>query len=603
MYRNQAVGTAWALLVALVCGCIPASTEEPPSRPALPSDRYAVSALPVRYLSQNWTPAQSLEFYAIRQGSPIMRKQFFDALEQPAANSDERPLFRESSYLASFGFLPQGKHSLNPDGYPIGFVASAAIELNCAACHTSRLVFNDVEYRIDGSQAKTDVDSWLAALVTALAQTVKDAPRLDDLQQLPASKVIPLDASTRFGRFASRILGDNASQVSQIYPIVVLLRRDYERRQRYEDYNHHGRLLTESERESAEGHPPYGFYRLDALNAILNQACAEDLNRPDNAAVADAPVNYPMIWDAPQHARVQWNGAVDNRKLLGPLGRNAGQVIGVFGLADVDGDAWVGYDSSIRFSAIRRAEQLITTLWSPQWPQEFGIDRDLAATGQAVYRKSCVACHAIIKRDDPNRDPKDMLIPVGREWLEYPKLDTDPRTANQFATRLAAVGPLAGRYSGKPLGPRFPAGADQQVLAQDILSHIVARTIVRSFVPWRKELTLDDEGSSDIMLTEGPQQQEAKYKSRPLNGVWSTAPYLHNGSVLNMQELLKPPAERLKTFQLGADQFDPKTLGYINEGSFEFNTDLDGNHNTGHEYGTDLTDGEKAALIEFIKTL
>lgn len=595
--------------IAMSEGCRRSASSPPSGDTASDDDlqqRFAISELPVKYLSQNWTPAQSLEFYGLRQGSPIIRKDFFDALEQPAEDDtrQQQGRFADSEFLGSFGFLRQQPHASNPDGYPIGFVADDAIELNCSACHTSRMTFGGVEFRIDGGQAATDIEAWLTALVTALRQTLADAPEQGDLSDLLPSDTVNLDRNTRFGRFAARLLDSETASVGQLFAIKSLLERDFRRRQRYEDYNHFGQPVSDEQREELDRHPPYGFARLDALGAILNQACAEDLNRPDNADVADAPVNYPAIWDAPQHARVQWNGAVDNLKAFGPLGRNAGQVIGVFGLVDVDGDAWIGYDSSIRFAALRRAESLITTLWSPRWPTEFGaIDDSMAEAGERVYRRECVDCHALMSRDDPDRDPRDVLIPVSRTWRDYPPLDTDPRTAANFLERTAAVGPLAGRYSGKPLGPRFPSDEQAQVPARDILSHLVARTLVRSFVPWRRELTLDDEEDNEIMMSPAADGPLLEYKARPLNGVWSTAPYLHNGSVLNLPELLRPPEKRIKEFRTGTVAFDPETLGFENDGPFLFDTRKDGNSNRGHSYGTGLSPDEKRALIEFIKTL
>lgn len=94
-----------------------------------------------------------------------------------------------------------------------------------------------------------------------------------------------------------------------------------------------------------------------------------------------------------------------------------------------------------------------------------------------------------------------------------------------------------------------------------------------------------------------------RYKARPLNGVWSTAPYLHNGSVQNMVELLTPPSERKATFRVGTSAFDPQTLGYEDAGPFEFDTRLSGNHNSGHAYGTNLSAEQKDRLLEYIKSL
>ena len=113
------------------------------------------------------------------------------------------------------------------------------------------------------------------------------------------------------------------------------------------------------------------------------------------------------------------------------------------------------------------------------------------------------------------------------------------------------------------------------------------------------------------------------YKARPLNGVWATAPYLHNGSVRNLYQLLSPVSERDKRFFLGSKEFDPVNVGYVSEkltGGFELDTTLGGNHNTGHEFrdktdaeknsswvkgvlGPALTHEERMAIIEYVKSL
>ena len=75
------------------------------------------------------------------------------------------------------------------------------------------------------------------------------------------------------------------------------------------------------------------------------------------------------------------------------------------------------------------------------------------------------------------------------------------------------------------------------------------------------------------------------------------------GSVLDMQELLKKSDERKPSFRVGTIEFDPTTLGFKDAGPFTYDTSLPGNSNRGHTYGTNLEDEDKAALIEFLKTL
>jgi hypothetical protein len=82
------------------------------------------------------------------------------------------------------------------------------------------------------------------------------------------------------------------------------------------------------------------------------------------------------------------------------------------------------------------------------------------------------------------------------------------------------------------------------------------------------------------------------YKPRPLEGVWATPPFLHNGSVPSLYELLSPVKERSKRFFVGRREFDPVKVGYITEpaagstSGFWMDTTVPGNQNSGHEFGS-----------------
>ncbi len=109
------------------------------------------------------------------------------------------------------------------------------------------------------------------------------------------------------------------------------------------------------------------------------------------------------------------------------------------------------------------------------------------------------------------------------------------------------------------------------------------------------------------------------YANMPLDGIWLRAPYLHNGSVPTLRDLLAPPEDRPDLFYRGYDVFDPEKVGFVSglerireleglsaEGVrrryFLFDTAERGNRNGGHTYGTRLPSGEKAALVEYMKT-
>ena len=94
-----------------------------------------------------------------------------------------------------------------------------------------------------------------------------------------------------------------------------------------------------------------------------------------------------------------------------------------------------------------------------------------------------------------------------------------------------------------------------------------------------------------------------KYWAATLNGVWARSPYLHNGYVRTMQELLTAPAQRAKNFHRGSQEFDPVQMGYTDAGTYVFDTTAEGNSNSGHDFGTKLSAEEKRALMEYLKTL
>lgn len=97
------------------------------------------------------------------------------------------------------------------------------------------------------------------------------------------------------------------------------------------------------------------------------------------------------------------------------------------------------------------------------------------------------------------------------------------------------------------------------------------------------------------------------YRARPLTGIWSSAPYLHNGSVPTLWHLLTPAA-RPDTFLVGGRDFDLEKVGLAPptvtaSSSHLLDTQVYGNLNTGHTFGASLSDDEKWALIEYLKSL
>src|SRR5262249_5812146 len=111
--------------------------------------------------------------------------------------------------------------------------------------------------------------------------------------------------------------------------------------------------------------------------------------------------------------------------------------------------------------------------------------------------------------------------------------------------------------------------------------------------------TLPADGNEKEILLDNPEQivenaaiddvirANLGYKARPLDGIWATPPYLHNGSIPNLYQMLVPAALRDEQFYLGSTLYDPVKVGYRTEetpNAFLMDTTLPGNRNTGHEF-------------------
>lgn len=99
------------------------------------------------------------------------------------------------------------------------------------------------------------------------------------------------------------------------------------------------------------------------------------------------------------------------------------------------------------------------------------------------------------------------------------------------------------------------------------------------------------------------------YANQPLDGIWARAPYLHNGSVPTLLDLLADPANRPKQFVRGYDVYDQQKVGFVYDtpeahaSGFLYDTTIPGNGNGGHLWGTNLPDDQKRDLVEYMKTL
>jgi hypothetical protein len=169
--------------------------------------------------------------------------------------------------------------------------------------------------------------------------------------------------------------------------------------------------------------------------------------------------------------------------------------------------------------------------------------------------------------------------------------------ARNFSQRMAKTGRLQGTKAFVIAGDPLPA----ETHALAILLNAVTGSIL-----YRPVQSVEAAIHEFLKVPKGGGANLNSYKARPLNGIWATAPYLHNGSVPNLWQLLQSPEQRVKEFYVGTRAFDPKNVGFETqpfEGGFRFDTTLPGNSNEGHVYGTQLADEQKWELIEYLKSL
>ncbi len=576
------------MLALLLAG--PVAADEPnPSRDAYVAkdDPLGEPVDKVVYLDQGWSPAVSLKFYFTSQGSQIIPYDWFLALEQ----ADSQTLFRDNQNILKYRYLPQLPDSNNPDGLPVGFVGDEGVGrrwlgLTCAACHTNEIRFGTTGYRVDGAPTQGDVRALLSAMITAMQKTRDD----------PA----------KFERFAAKVLGNQNSSSGQLL-LKAQLAAAIDKRIAYNLRNFPGYNPNEP------APAPADYARLDAVGAIVNEVFYHSVKAPtsptDNTRPANAPVSYPFIWDTPQQELEQWIGIA---KSGGPLdvfslSRNVGEVLGVF--ADFvipDDPSPLGYSSSVKTLGLVDLENQLKGLWSPQWPADFPpINQADAAKGKAIYQQlKCDTCHTVVtNRKDP-----------ARTIVSYMKADqTDPGTYLNFFNRTGPSGKLAGADVNLiPFMQKIPANAS----AATMITNEVVGTILGSGWPappdYLSQISYGATRPHGVLVEHAAVSVE--YKARPLNGIWATAPYLHNGSVPNLDELFQPSAQRSKSFSIGVRTFDPVRVGYLTDvaGFPKFNVNdsngnpIAGNSNAGHEgdqYGTSLSPDQRRQLIEYLKSL
>ena len=201
-------------------------------------------------------------------------------------------------------------------------------------------------------------------------------------------------------------------------------------------------------------------------------------------------------------------------------------------------------------------DSYLSNMPPPTWPftQTNPINPQMATAGKNIYLRDCASCH------EPRGERTNKVIPIGEVGTDLERTKSWSKAAAEEANRKV------------------------------------------------KELGIDRPPMTEL--------DPYGYISPPLDGIWLRAPYLHNGSVPTLRDLLNSPTERPTTFHRGYDVFDPTKVGFkepapqptgptgeLRQRYFLFDTRKRGEGNGGHLYGTTLTSTEKDQLLEYLKTL
>ena len=661
----------------------------PPPLPDMPAVKSA------RWLDQNWSTEDRHWFHHVSQGTKTFPVPYawFVALEQPRIHLFSRPgLLSDTDYLERFGFIPSPKtihtdkatllgHGYaetaaapastpslsgkwpveNTDGLPVGFarlsgatdpVTAASlpdmIGLTCAACHTGSIHYKGTSIRYDGGPGMVNLLSLEKATGLSIAYTL--------------SPLLPF----RFDRFATRVLGPNASEADR-----TALKKGLS--DAFAVVEAQASTLTNLYSRVHQQDTEEGYGRLDALNRIGNQVFYTDMIlsgvtvSDKNMHVRDAPVSFPPIWTVPWFWWAQYDASISQ-----PLIRNAGEALGVAALLNLSPDSAPDalFRSSVDIENLASIEALLRGpdpfkqnppefggLRSPNWPADafqddpaWKIDLARVAKGRAIYAEICAECHL----GPVNDHTFDTQFPDKSFWTsphlqkdgDGPVLDevqkgvagmgTDPGQSHVLMLRTVEMPGFLDLEPDRDLAKRWGcSGVPASTTTEMSFAIALMIMVEKASDKWIEDHHLTDEQKQALWRSRKncPNPGNAKqthYRARPLNGVWATAPYLHNGSVPSLYWMLKPAAERPKQFCMGTRDFDPQQVGFHVElgekaacrhGETLFSAvdskglPIPGNSNLGHSLegtpgpgkpgviGRLLSEDERYNLIEYLKTL
>jgi hypothetical protein len=627
----------------------------------------------ILYPDQGWGPGLDVAgretYYYTSQGAGLrgMRYSWFVHLEMPWG----RGRFADPAVLRRYGFIVDAQTDRNPDRLPVGFTRHFDRQLNenvlsitCAACHTGQLHVTTggrtTAVRIDGGQALhafTDASfgHFLPTMLAALTSTAAN----------------PL----KFDRFARRVLGPDYPEgrwklhrelrevIGTFGGIAWNERGLYPTEEGYGRTDALARIANTVFGENLDhanlgvgnapvSYPPvWNIWKFDWVqyNASVSQPMARNIGEALGVGATYALVNR-YGGALPPDERFRSSAMLENlhtiettlQKLQPPAWPES--VMGTVdrALAEQGRQLFnrhcIGCHGPHEASpAVKARNAPLKGPDDPEWLMKILCVDDIGTDPHAAVNFA----HAMVDITRTGMTAADLRAVAGRNLQlqrqrEMAMLDAGIDTLRSQLARIpAAAGPAdprtqleaqlvslqrqrdglddAMQQQLSSLDPqRIPVG-----LALSYFGTMIREQAYRDLgIPPSRRDTLDGFGIADLP------QVVAGYKPRPLAGIWATPPFLHNGSVPTVYDLLSPVAERPATFAMGSREFDPVRMGLKQPASgrwFTFDTSRPGNYNTGHEFnagyvewtpgsppqggliGPLLSHDERMAIIEHLK--
>lgn len=537
---------------------------------------------------------------------------------------------------------------------PSGKVSIAMSGVNCTFCHTGVVTLKDGSKSystvIEGAPAMIDARGFFKDMFGSAIKTM--ASEVYTIQFLKDMKVANAEAvgakfsdefKTAIGiqkTFKSElvkilekapVIGDKvgakkAKEVKEIFfnnrdtiheYMVKFLKISYGLKEVPETLNLRMKYFAKlGSANPAIEETPSGYGRTDAFGRIANEVA-----RGFNPIPLTAPVSMPYMYGIKYKSMFHYNANTNS-----VISRNIGQSFGLGAiLTKPGGKGSEKFESTSNLHNLITMEKILYKAKVPEFQEHFPkvkIDTTTAIKGCNVYANKCMSCH----------DAADKRVGPNNSLIHYKVLPTKVVGTDEIYLKNQAT-PINGKPFRKGLFDFTDAIKNHYFREHNIGEEKVsdwANANLRGVEIFRDTVLGDTRFKEDPTMNYVSIEAGRGFVSKNLAGIWATAPYLHNGSVASVYELLLPANKRKKLFVVGSTVLDPNHLGFlsspehhpnakINEGEaidlvklceYDETTCFDvarrGNSNAGHEpsmYGGELRHEEKLQLIEFLKVV